>query len=334
MAFYQGVKILFCQFGLASNKKEILPIWPGKIDVPSLLTDFHEILANDWPKGLADAYIFILDSKNLKPRYVNQGNYWYFEGPFLELAKQTSDRRFTFWGNQGFLYRLTLSSLEKNHHVYSFHACGLVDESGKKLIVVAGGAGSGKTVYLLSGLRLGYKLFSTETVHFRLVGNEVEWFMGSLVDNIRLGTLRHHFPEFLPSEFENNLGWTKEWQQKVAIDLSAYKFTSTTLRSPECWLIFPHIEEGWESYQLNEISDQRVAARILFNNITEKIANSFILYDALALTGFDSPTMALSRLEILIKLLSHSKTRNPIEILANPKECWRPILESRIGQEL
>lgn len=327
--YRQGVQILFCQFGLATNHQEILPTWPGKIEVPSLLTDFHEIKTIDWPQTDGDAYIFIHDSKESKPYYHCEGKNWFFEGPFVDLARTTSDPRFTFWGNQGFLYRLTLSTLEKNHQIYSFHACGLTDEAGKKIFVVAGGAGSGKTVYLLSGLRLGLKLFSTETVHFRIRENEIEWYMGSLIDNIRLGTLRHDFPEFLPSELVNNSDWSKEWQRKVAIDLSAYKFPSTTLVSPECWLILPHIEEGRESYQFNEINDLRIAARILFNNITEKIANSFILFDVLTMTGFDSPTMASNRLRAIMALLTHPQTKRPLEILAGPKECWSPLLTNR-----
>ncbi len=46
-----GTKILFCQFGLSSNCLEILPVWPGKIEVPSLLTDFNEIITISWPES-------------------------------------------------------------------------------------------------------------------------------------------------------------------------------------------------------------------------------------------------------------------------------------------
>lgn len=323
-----GTKILFCQFGLSSNCLEILPVWPGKIEVPSLLTDFNEIITISWPESGADAYIFIKNLQGTRPLYEIEGNKWFFEGPFLDLARKASDRRFTFWGNQGFLYRLTLACLERNHNVYSFHACGLVDETRKRLMVVAGGAGSGKTVFLLSGLRRGLKLFSTETVHFRLVNGQIHWFMGSLIDNIRLGTLRHDFPDFLPAELRTLTDWSREWQTKVALDLSAFRFSSATLISPECWIIFPHIEEGRTGCELNEVSDRRQAARLLFQNLTEKIASSFILYDLLPVTGFDQRDLASKRLEAVIKLLSHPQIKTPLEILAGPKECWGKLLES------
>ncbi len=75
-------------------------------------------------KAEHDAYIFIKNLQGTRPLYEIEGNKWFFEGPFLDLARKASDRRFTFWGNQGFLYRLTLACLERNHNVYSFHACG------------------------------------------------------------------------------------------------------------------------------------------------------------------------------------------------------------------
>jgi hypothetical protein len=326
--YRQGAQILFCRFGLAANCPELMPVWPGKIEVPSLLTDFHEVSQINWPENEADGYIFIQNSGEVKPGYKVKGREWFFEGPLLELSQKTSDRRFSFWGNQGFLYRLTLACLEKNHGVYSFHACGLVDETQKKLFVVAGGAGSGKTVYLLSGLRRGLKLFSTETVHFRLAGDQIEWFMGSLLDNIRLGTLHHDFPDFLPPELKNTADWSREWQTKVAVDLSAFRFASTRLISPECQVIFPHIEEGRRGYELHEIKDRRQAARILFQNISEKIASSFILYDVLPIVGFDSPELASKRLEALKRFLSHPQTKTPVEILAGPGACWANLMEA------
>ncbi len=321
-----GAKILFCQFGLSSNCLEILPEWPGKIEVSSLLTDFHEVIPIDWPQRGADAYIYIQNSSGSKPHYEIEGNKWFFEGPFVDLAHLASDRRFSFWGNQGFLYRLTLTCLEKNHDVYSLHACGLVDETGKKLIVVAGGAGSGKTVFLLSGLRRGLKLFSTETVHFRIVDDQIHWFMGSLIDNVRLGSLRHDFPDFLSSELRGLTDWSKEWQTKIALDLSAFRFSSAVLNSPELWIIFPHIEEGRTECTINEIGDRRQAARLLFQNLTEKIATSFILYDVLPVAGFDHRDLASKRLEAVVKLLQHPQTKALIEILASPKECWGNLL--------
>lgn len=328
--FCQGVQILACRFGLASNREELLPLLPGPIEVASLCTDFHEVLPISWPQEEADAYIFIADDPFSEPEYQTEGASWFFRGPFVQLSQQASDRRFSFWGNQGFLYRLTLRELEKNHGIYSFHACGLVDEVNNRLYLVVGGAGSGKTVYLLSGLSRGLRLFSTETVHFKLEAGEINWFMGSLIDNIRLGTLRHDFPSFLPPELRREEDLSKEWQKKVALDLSAYRYSSSTLISPGCVLIFPRIEQGREGFKAWRVEDRRKAARLLFTNLTEKIAPSFVLYDLLAIPGFDSPELAAERLKAVYNLLAHPEVQPPLEVLSNPRDCWGDILNKNI----
>ncbi len=315
--------------GLASNHQGLLPIWPGPVEVPSLLTDFYEVREIDWPTDEADGYILVEEAPDEATQYKVEDNAWIFRGPFIRLSRETADRRYTFWGNQGLLYRLTLAWLEKNHGIYSLHACGLVDEAKRRLIVVAGGPGSGKTVYLLSGLLRGLKLFSTETVHFRLMASEVQWFIGSLVDNIRLGTLRHDFPSFLPASLADSGEWSREWQAKIAVDLSAYRYSMDVLTSPDCLLIFPRVEEGRPGFKSLAIEDRRHAARILFQNISEKIASSFILYDVLAVTGLETKEQAAARLNAVFNLLSHPRTRQPVEILTNPKECWGSLLESR-----
>ncbi len=312
---------------LISIRPELLPLLPFPLDVPSLLTDFYQVVEIPWPEEKADAYIFIQEAPEMSPQWTRENNNWLFQGPFLRLSREASDRRFSFWGNLGFLYRLTLALLEKNHDIYSLHACGLIDETNHRLIVVAGGAGSGKTVFLLRGLEKGLKLFSTETVHFRLEGQQIKWFMGSLVDNIRLGTLRHDFPSFWPADYPGQIKFEREWQTKVAVDLSGYKYGSSTLTSPACLLLFPRVEEGRPGFLVNQVEDKRQAARIIFSNMTEKIANSFVLYDFLAVTGLDTPSMAARRLEVVTRLLSHPTIKGPIEILTNPRECWGEFLE-------
>jgi len=323
-----GVEILGCRVGLASNQQALLPVWPGPLEVPSLLTDFHEVREIAWPGDEADGYILVEEAPDEAAHYKVENNAWIFRGPFTRLSRETADRRYSFWGNQGLLYRLTLAWLEKNHGVYSLHACGLVDEAQRRLIVVAGGPGSGKTVYLLSGLLRGFRLFSTETVHFRLVASEVQWFMGSLVDNIRLGTLRHDFPSFLPPALAGSWDWSREWQAKIAVDLSAYRYSKDVLTSPDCLLILPRVEEGRAGFKSLAIEDRRQAARILFQNISEKIASSFILYDVLAVTGLETQEQAAARLKAVFNLLEHPQTHQPLEILTNPKECWGNLLES------
>jgi len=322
--FRKGLKILEATVGVESNREELLPQLPFKIEVKSLLTDFKDVERIDYRENL-DGYISI-EELSREPLLEISGDKARFRGSFLKLTEEASDLRFSLWGNQGFLYRFALYLLEKKHRIYNLHACALYDEQKKRLYIVIGGAGSGKTVYLLSGLAKGLKLFSTETVHFRIEKDFISWFMGSLVDNIRLGNLIYHFPQFLPEiGYKKNGG---EWQRKIALDLSSYRKDFDRLENPsQVIIIFPRIEEGRKGFILNLFEDKRKAAKALFENISQKITETFILYDRIPVLGFDRSDMADARLRAANELANHRTVIKIASILTNPYDCWGNILD-------
>jgi len=318
-----GIKILEARIGIESNKEELLLHSPLKTEVKSLLTDFKDVESIPYSAGL-DGYISVEESAEA-PSFEFSRRKARFRGPFLKLTREASDLRFSLWGNQGFLYRYALYLLERKHGIYNFHACALYHEKNDQMFVVIGGAGSGKTVYLLSGLTKGLRLFSTETVHFRIERDAVSWFMGSLVDNVRLGTLMYNFPQFLPKIETQEAG--KEWQKKIALDLSTYKTDFDKLKSPRSVVIlFPRIEEGRKGFLLNSIEDKRKAAKALFDNISQKISENVILYDKISVLGFDEKEMALARLKHVNQLVHHKTINKIASILSNPNDCWGDLL--------
>ena len=318
-----GIKILEARIGIESNREELLLHFPLKTEVKSLLTDFKDVESIPYSADL-DGYISVEESAEAPSFEFSRGKAR-FRGPFLTLTREASDLRFSLWGNQGFLYRYALYLLERKHAVYNFHACALYHEKNDQMFVVIGGAGSGKTVYLLSGLTKGLRLFSTETVHFRIERDAVSWFMGSLVDNVRLGTLMHNFPQFLPKIETQEAG--KEWQKKIALDLSTYKTDFDKLKSPRSIVILiPRIEEGRKGFLLNPIEDRRKAAKALFDNISQKISENVILYDKISVLGFDEKEMALARLKYVNQLVGHKSINKIASILSNPNDCWGDLL--------
>lgn len=320
----KAVKILKARIGLTSNKKDLLPLLPLQVEVKSLLTDFKDVTEIPYSDHL-DGYVTVEDTRG-KPYYDKDGEKFRFKGPFLRLAREASDLRYSLWGNQGFLYRFVLHLLEKKHKIVNLHACALYDGPKNKLFLIIGGAGSGKTVYLLSGLLQGFKLFSTETVHFRIQQNKVTWFMGSLVDNIRWGTLIHDFPDFLPDEEPPDKD--KMWQSKIALDLTAYRANPDELSSIESVIIlFPHMEEGRKDFHLNSIEDPRKATKALFDNVSEKLTETVILYDTLPLFGFEEEGLAEARLGTLRQLVQHESISQIAAVLSNPRDCWGDLLE-------
>ncbi|MEW5900428.1 MAG: hypothetical protein AB1715_03085 [Acidobacteriota bacterium] len=324
--YKRGVRILEATIAISANRRSLLPSLPPALEVKSLLTDFRAV--EEVPFFCrADGAIELLEDSSAEPRYRRVGMKSFFEGPLVELGRSASDLRYSLWGNQGFLYRFALFLLEKKHGIFNLHACALYQSSAHRLFIVAGGSGSGKTVYLLSGLEQGLALFSTETVHFRSEGNRFCWFMGSLIDNVRLTTLKRHFPRFLPLARQDKT--EKEGQDKRAIDLSPYRLRQEALIDPEVVLLFPRIEEDFRSFRLSPHLDLSRVTRLLFANISEKVAETVILYDHIPILGFDRRDLAEARLRAARTLAEQQKTVFSGEVISNPEQCWGDLLERR-----
>jgi len=324
MMFRTAVKILKTTIGIQSNKEKLLPFLPLGIEVESLLTDFLRVEKIFYRQGL-DGYISIEDTDE-DLTYNFHLNEVIFKGPFSRLQKEASDPRYTLWGNQGFLYRYALVLLEKKHSIHNFHACALYQEDRDTLFVIIGGAGSGKTVYLLSGLEKGLKLFSTETVHFKVEGSYVIWYMGSLVDNVRYGTLMYDFPRFLPPGDGPDM--QNIWQNKIAIDLSEFQAQKKTIKNPQAvHILFPRIEKGFEKPMRIPEKNTMRTEKILFDNITQKVAETTLLYDKLTVLGLDDKDLANARLRSVNQLTSHPTVKEISSVLSDPKNCWENVLK-------
>lgn len=321
--YRQGLKILKARVAVFSNCQPLLLNFPLRVEVPSLLTDFKDIVKIPSPAH-ADGSIHLREASASQPFYRRVGPRAVFCGPFLSLTHRLSDPRYTLWGNLGFLYRFALYLLEKKHRIWSLHACALFDRPKNRLYVVAGGAGSGKTIYLLSGLEKRLELFSTETVHFTVIESHWRWFMGSLVDNVRIETLERYFPRFWPREAARRQAAT--WAGKIAIDLSSYRCPEETLIDPEVVILFPRIEAGRRSGQLYSFSDPRRAAQALFDNISQKLSETVLLYDVLPVTGLDSFSLARARWRAVEKLVQSQSTRLIASVLSSPHLCWGDLL--------
>ena len=324
--FRQDVRIVEATVAVTSNQASLLPVLPPPLEVHSLHTDFREVE----PIPLCsrpDGSILIAEDPAAPLRYRISGTRARWEGPLNSLTRRASDPRFSLWGNLGFLFRFALFLLEKKHRIHNLHAGALYEPSRHRLFVIIGGPGSGKTVYLLSGLERKLSLFSTETVHFRHEGRSVRWFTGSLVDNVRIGTLRRHFPRFLPAP----MGVPDEDadNQKKAIDLSTFRYPENSLVDPTVVLLFPRIEEELGTFVLRPLGDERQTIQSLFANITEKLSQTTLLYDRIPVPGFDRMELAEARRRACQDLARHKTIAFSGAVRSGPTECWGDLLERR-----
>ena len=323
--FQKGIKILEARAGIETNERALLPQLPLKTEVQSLLTDFNDVQEITFSSDL-DGYVSIIEEQTQEASIEFSADNFRLRGPFIKLTKEASDMRFSLWGNQGLLFRYLLFLLETRHQIFSIHGCALLEEEHNRLYLVVGGAGSGKTVYLLSGLEKGLKLFSAELIHFRIKKGSMEWLLGALIDNVRIGTLRHHFPRFRP---DIRLSETlDERQEKTALDLSAHSSKKMAIFNPEIVMIFPRIEEGRPGFHLTPIEERGKTAQLIFDNISQKIAETVILYDKIPFVGFDNQKNAQIRLNAVKELTQHKTFVKAAAVLSNPHDCWGNLIEN------
>src|SRR5207247_4450164 len=95
----------------------------------SLLTDYHRVDDVGWADGI-DAEVRVLDTPGLAPAITLAPDRVLAVGDWTALEAAASDRRYTLFGNLGFLFRYAIHALERYHDTWSFHASAMVDDKG------------------------------------------------------------------------------------------------------------------------------------------------------------------------------------------------------------
>ncbi len=319
----KAFKILKATFGVLTNKEELIPKLYFSAEYESLLTDFHKVEEIKYGDNL-DFYIVMLDEPGTPFDISIAGNRISLTGSVLKATEETSDLRYTIFGNEGLLFRYVLMFMEQKYGIYSFHACALYDEKSNHMYIGPGGAGSGKTCLILKGLELGLKLFSTEMTHFSC-DDGLTLYKGSLVDNVRIGNLKYSYPE-LTKKLNLKLPDTAdEWGKKIAIDLKKMETKFDTIKKTDVTVILPHIEEGRDKCIAVDVKNPKAARKALFDNISDKIANNVLLYDTVPLMGFDCPVLMRNRFCAVGRFLKY--TTRVVKAIGGSQNCWEGILE-------
>lgn len=316
----RAIKILKATVGLYSNRPELLEEERFHL----FLTNFHTVREIPCREEF-DGQVRVVDAPEVEPSISVGAGMVNAVGPFLEMENQCPDRRYSLFGNEGLLFRFILHLLEAKHDIFSAHACAMVDERRGRLFIVAGSAGAGKSCFILRGLELGLKVFSAEMSHFRLTPKGVEFFKGAMQDNVRMGNLRHHFPEAREMLGISVSEAGDEWGRKVTVDLSPFSFEEDKIEDPEVVLVFPRVEREVRRPSVAEMSPDE-AVKALFDNITEKVGQPVLLYNRLPVRGWDTPETLKRRLEVVKAFLRRAGMRRVLRTFSGPKNCWEGIL--------
>lgn len=319
----KAFKIQKAKFGVIANKTELVPDMFFSIHFESLLTDFHSVPEIEYSDNL-DFYIVMYDEPDMPLDITVTEDRIFVTGAVQKSTEEASDLRFTLFGNEGLLFRYVMAVLERKYNIYSFHACSLYDEKTNNMYIAPGEVGSGKTCLILKGLELGLKIFSTEVTHFSLESG-LTLYKGSLIDNIRIGNLKYSYPS-IPEKLNLKLPETKdEWGKKIPVDLAQEQTKFDSITDTKITAILPHIEEDRGECIAIDIKDKRTAAKALFDNISNKIGNTVLLYDKIAIGGFDSDALMGSRLCAVHKFFDN--VNRVVKVIAGSQNCWDGVLE-------
>jgi hypothetical protein len=328
----RAIQIVHARLGLVSNNGPLIRRAEYFRDrVPqSLLTDYHKVDEVAWDAlHPVDAELHVLDAPGVAPAITLAPDRVLAVADWTAAEAAASDRRYTLFGNLGFLFRYAIHALERYHDTWSFHASAMVDDKGD-LWLIPGGAGAGKTVFLLEGLTRGWTIFSTEMTHVRLTGGGYEVYKGSLFDNIRLGTLLYDFPSVV-----ERLGLTlpepspgkEPWGTKIALDLGHVQTPADVLLSPSLRIVSPKVESGRDRAIVGRLDRREPLVKLLFDNATEKHGGTVLLYDRLPLPSLDTPELMVRRLAAMRALVERAAIKSARTTLCGARNCMEGLLD-------
>ncbi len=326
--YTRGIEILGARFGLASNNRDLIytpEFFEDKI-VQSQCTNFYRLNTVPYGESL-DALVTVIDSKDLALELTLDERSLILRGDITRLDREAADRRNTLFGNKGLFFRFCLRVLEKDHRIFGLHSAALFDPAGRRLIVLAGPPGVGKTAMLLAALRKGFQILTTEMLYFQFRESGCAFFKGALLDNVRVGTLTVDFPD-AAEQLGLDLPEVEDvWGSKITLDLSAAAPEEDEILNPDVLLLFPRIEGQRTDSVMSNIKNTRKIRHQLYENASEKIAASYLLYDVLPIGGLETPELMKSRFDNVTRFLSGEDFNflGAKTLLAGPQNCLDDI---------
>lgn len=320
----RAVKLLDARIGIVSNNKELMynKRYFESAEVESQLTNIHKF--EDVPYEDLDAEFVVIDDPQTKPSISIGDRTCFCTGDFTRMEKECKDIRYSVFGNLGLFFRYSLAVLERYHGIYSFHASSMYIPSSNTVLLVVGGAGAGKTVYLLKGVINDWKFLSTEMTHLKVEKDGYKLYKGALYDNVRVGSLVYDFPEAI-----DKLGVTipkvdNIWGSKIVIDLHHLE-ADDVYTNPAVQVINVRIESDRQSADVSVMKEKDKIVWHLYKNASEKLAPPWLMYEKVPVGSCDDDNIARARLETMQRFVSEGDLRPVKSIFSGIKDCLEGV---------
>lgn len=325
----RSVKVLEANIGLLSNNRHLIfdeqYFGPPRtaFDTHSIFTRYRSI--EDVDVGVQnDSEVYVIDIPKARPSVSLNSKLMVIVGDITlmeEMNKQ--QKRLALFGNGGLFVNYVLLTLETYHRIFSYHASVLYDPDEKHMYVILGGAGAGKTVFIMEGiLTYGMQVFSTEMAHIRIDGDRLTMFKGSVWDNIRIGTFIEDFPEAAQKLGVDVPEVKDPWSSKIAVSFEPVSTPFEQITNPDITLIFARVETGRQGASIKDLSDKRKVRRLLFENLLEKTCKVQLLAEEYPVPPLDSEETINQKLRAVDSLLESAAIKRVLTVLSGPKSCW------------
>jgi hypothetical protein len=327
--YNREIELLGMKIEINSNYRDILyddEYFLGKnAKLHSLLSNFHRLttLESD-KKNQTDVSIVITDEPDSEFTLTKTDGTYLFSGPVKHFEKNCEDKRISIFGNMGIFSKILVRELEQRG-IFSFHSTSFVQPGTKRLYLVLGSSGAGKSTVLLKAVKEGQQVFGTELTHFKIVDNKVVFLKGSLWQNCRMGNLVEDFPSLLDTFSISYKSNGNPWHQYLSVDLNNWQHSSDILDNPEVVILFPRIESERKKAERYRIEPDNVLYSI-YENLSDKVSPPTHLYKKVFLPSLDIESDQIKRMRASEEFIKYADIRDCWKFLSAPEECLDNVL--------
>jgi hypothetical protein len=320
------LQVVLARIGLSCNRPELLHpdryLDPDVQERQPVIWSFLSALngvAELPDETEVDGWIHLLDSADVPPSAQVAPESALLIGDFSSWEQTVGDRRWTLYGNAGFLSKFVYATLERCYGMLSFHAVALYDEPRHQLYVAIGSAGAGKTVTMFEGvLKRGWRVFATEMTHVNFEPEGAVFYKGSMYDNVRVANLRD-FPE-AETLLRVPTVDPRAKDPKVCLSFRPVEAGPDRLVNPKLTLLFPRIESERSTVIAADIADEDALVKQLYENASEMILRPRVYYSRLAVGPIEYPNASQLRYELCRRLAREARLEQARSIMAGPRD--------------